>query len=1376
MLSFRTHGGASFTYEAEFSKAHYANISFFDRNLEDILFHLSLRGETGHVVTNSRAGDTWQAETFHEMALHETGNSVEVHFAEDGVTVQINGADFHLDRARLGDLERIDLVEFTGGIPEQSVVIDGPANADREGQGEVGLVLPMTIEGWACDPGLIEQTIAIDIPGLDMPPAPEIFARPNVAHRINAPTDNIGVRATLPGRIWQGRAGSSPVTVQLLSNNIPCGAPLTIAPSDIVRQIEQIVGQEERDLFSMLLAIEHVRYAGLMPLLSKTAREALTSLAAERGLTAFLTSAEPAADERPETDETDPTETPTVRVAPEMLLAQQARARFTETMRANPETDPAQALAEHVATHHVLSPEGRRALYLSLSEYFCLRDDFETLYTRAAADGVAHFEAAESAWHNSSILPFLYMQNRIEDIRRLLWRLNTELTGWVITPAVAWVVRTLITDGPLAVGEKAREDILHAFISFIDKRSDTYWERVGCTKLTETTIALLTHADRFADYMQRDLVAFALRNYGVSHLFWDLVDAALAAGTLQPEPRLAAGRAAFAAIVRRVETGAGDIEADLAFFEAAGTKQITRFRIELLGPTGIEPKPGHTVFDTLTLTGRSQGEAALRALAAPGFSDGDPELVTAAASAMAARYDTLPRAPYHQLQIATSRRAMACLARLAETPDATQDVMSELSVLSRDLATLASQRSAFVGFGIGLSLLNSLIRLGAEEAATAMLGSLGAIRAALPPDESESVRDAPALRMALRALRRTERMVEGPFAGAALELFPRASQALSAADKAERSTEIGLDWAEASPFFDTIVVVFSCQANLDTRIAAMREGWLAQLAEIGVPYIVVVGNGDGRRDGDVVYLDAPDDYEGLPLKTLATVDWVTRNTPFTHMLKIDDDCFLNVDQFFHSHSYRKFDYYGRRLTLVAGQMDRSWHFGKSTSPRGRLELDKSPEPARYADGGSGYALSRRAMHMLLQQAATPEGRRLVQNSFMEDKLVGDLLAQAKIEVSEEDHFVAVRRRSHAEGLAVSRWVNGFDASAAAPTKVVHLDTHHAQKEAVEKLTAPTLTPKKIWPSYSPVKLVSETNALELVSSEARLAEVNGSDIAVVACMRNEMFMLPHFLAHYRKLGITGFLIADNCSDDGTLEYLAEQPDVAVFSVDTDYRLSQYGVAWQQAILSNLRVGRWSLVADADELLVWQKEQTESLPALLQSADFAACDAARIFMLDMYPQGSLEEAGFASGDPFAEAGYVDAKAFLTTSSGLGPFSNQPTWSSGLRHRLIPGSRPELFVAQKIALLKYKPWMRLSAGLHYAADVQLSDQALVFAHFKYNAEFRAKAQAEVQRRQHFNNAEEYKKYLALLSEGRDRIYDPALSVPWFENETVKRLLRA
>ena len=735
-------------------------------------------------------------------------------------------------------------------------------------------------------------------------------------------------------------------------------------------------------------------------------------------------------------------------------------------------------------------------------------------------------------------------------------------------------------------------------------------------------------------------------------------------------------------------------------------------------------------------------EALIRHYAQPGAPDMTPAEAEQIAAALPQYYEQSPASPFAPLLEQTVRKIQGCLAQ--KEPLAAHQVHA----FGDALHTLAGHRSHYVGIGLALLLCEHAEKSQGDEVADASFWLLQSLVPPLDDPRMASMCLCPSVRAALTRIARRDADHR------VLQLFPPL-------DAPERRD--GLDLA-CDPLFDTLVVVFSCKPNLDTRVAEMRTGWLSQLRSLGIPYVVVVGDGGNELAGDVLALDVPDDYEGLPQKTLATIKWVHDNTEFAHILKVDDDCFVNVPAFFLGYSFRKFDYYGRRLTRWMGQMDRAWHMGKSTSKRGQLQLDKSPEPSTYADGGSGYTLSRRAMAAVLHACDSAEGQHLIETSFMEDKLLGDLLSLHGIEPHCEDYHIAIRRRTHADARPVSLWVNSFDASVAAPVKLVHMDTHVTQRTAMETLQKPVLTPRKIWPSFQPVRLEYQSNALELISDEVQVARAREADVSVIACMRNEMFMLPHFLSHYRALGVESFLIADNCSDDGTLEYLADQPDVALFSVDTDYSQSHYGVAWQQALMSNFRVNRWSLVADADELLVWQTPQKQTLPELLKHSDFEDAEGARVFMLDLYPRGQLQEATFASGDLFAEAGFVDRVPFLADWPGRGPYSNATTWTSALRHRLIPGSRPDLFVAQKLALVKYRPWMRFSDGLHYVSDMKVAKRELLFGHFKYNADFRRKAQAEVARRQHFNNAEEYQKYLAVLSEGRDVIFDPSVSIYW------------
>ncbi len=417
--------------------------------------------------------------------------------------------------------------------------------------------------------------------------------------------------------------------------------------------------------------------------------------------------------------------------------------------------------------------------------------------------------------------------------------------------------------------------------------------------------------------------------------------------------------------------------------------------------------------------------------------------------------------------------------------------------------------AGFQGLGIGLDVARGL---------------LGPRRLPLPPmrcwrrwprapDTAGSPREACAPAHALDALRRAHHTRRrAPAAGPCA----RNRAAPPVADRDRRSARA------ADPVQDTLLCLYSCRPNLDTRVKTIRETWLPRLRAQGVPALVFVGDGDGQRVGDVVYLDAPDDYEGLPQKSLAMARWVLAHTGFAHLVKVDDDCLVDPDAWFGDLAHRRADYYGRALNRVRGQMDRTWHMAKSRSDRGRLELDKSPEPSRYADGGSGYALSRRAMAALAEAAASPEGRELIHLSFMEDKLVGDLLALRGIRVDNTDYRVSVLRRTRPGGPLVAHWENGFLPFAGSGIKLVHLDGHEKMAEVVAGLDDSRCRVRsRSGQRFSPCGRARAANALDLISIAAKLAQVNAAPVAVIACLRNEIAMMPRISGALPRAGGRG---------------------------------------------------------------------------------------------------------------------------------------------------------------------------------------------------------------------------------------------------------------
>jgi hypothetical protein len=333
-----------------------------------------------------------------------------------------------------------------------------------------------------------------------------------------------------------------------------------------------------------------------------------------------------------------------------------------------------------------------------------------------------------------------------------------------------------------------------------------------------------------------------------------------------------------------------------------------------------------------------------------------------------------------------------------------------------------------------------------------------------------------------------------------------------------------------------------------------------------------------------------------------------------------------------------------------------------------------------------------------------------------------------------------------------------------PTLVSHLDDADHLPAVQAGMAQAHLRPLRLWPTHVAPQLggVVDTNQLELLSAPAGVQALHQAQVLLVAVARNERVLLPHFLAHHRALGIRHFVLVDNLSDDGSREYLLAQPDVVLYSADTEYRHAHFGVSWQQAVLGAHAVGKWVLLADIDEFLVYPGCEQRPLGDWLAELDAAGHDAVQTLMVDMYPEGDLQTADFTQAAPFEVAAHFDRQPLLRWRLGSGCYSNGPTWLSGLRHRLIPDSAPNLYTSQKLALFRYQPWVRLSEGLHYASNLSVAPQSACFAHFKYHTGFQRKVLQEVARKQHFNGAEEYQKYLAMLAETGGPLADPQHSL--------------
>ncbi len=965
-------------------------------------------------------------------------------------------------------------------------------------------------------------------------------------------------------------------------------------------------------------------------------------------------------------------------------------------------------LALELVGKYSLNSEQSFTFLHSLSSYFCQEGQFSDLADAIDRQKLKTYTESKSFYRLSETIPYYAYWGDIERASNLL----LSLVGrdiWIATPCLYTSLRKILENEGLLTESKHK--FASSFIKYLEGFDWTYWQRDHDEYYVKSILCLLEYQWTFSKSLQCKILNIFYRHYSLSPVFWKSVNYA---------------KSSYLGI----DHAYTDFELISALFKRLGTLSKKQFREEYSKVRAV--LDGYIQRGTIDawqfkrelsqygiqLTGGEVLEITIEQLASPYFKE-DKNII--GSIKLHHLFNCSDYSEQYELQKQVSK-----LLR--------QDLEGEFYRLNSALCTSSH---GYLGLDFYVQKLHYCIETVSEDDLAKVAGLIVQAQ-----DQCGSEEALPAPLYA--AMVGFEKLLNNE------KLSTFRSKFQLRLDPAK-----GIS-VESNEVHDTVLLIYTCQKNLNSRVEAIRNSWLKDLIQQGIPYLIVVGGSDkSELKEDILYLSAGDAYEDLPEKSVSMFTWLYENTNYQYMIKLDDDCVMNVEEYFDSASYRKHHYYGHSLYCSEGKLDRKWHQEKSTTEFAKFSLDKSPEPSMYANGATGYSLSRYAVSHLVNISRTIEGQRLIQSSFFEDKLIGDLLGYSGIQVSEEDFYIHVLRKTTVTGAPVPIWENHFLPSRSAPAKVIHTDSGELYEQVMKYKNSTGLYPSKIFPTHSPAKIKGEPNQLVLLSDLKPLRGRGLMDVCVVSVVFNEMIMLPSFLEHYRKLGVHSFIFADNLSTDGTREFLLSQPDVVLYSADTQYKSSHYGVEWQQAMLASHNLNRWALVADADEFIVYPDMEDRALSEYISEVEARGGDAVSLYMVDMYPKAGLETADFTVKNPFIAAPYFDRKTILQWNLDKGYFSNSKVKRSGLRHRLTPTAQSGAFVTQKRALLKYRPWMKLSEGLHYVGATNVDEIPIAFAHFKYHAAFKAKVELEIQRKQHYNDAEEYFAYRTLLAESEGNL---------------------
>ena len=152
------------------------------------------------------------------------------------------------------------------------------------------------------------------------------------------------------------------------------------------------------------------------------------------------------------------------------------------------------------------------------------------------------------------------------------------------------------------------------------------------------------------------------------------------------------------------------------------------------------------------------------------------------------------------------------------------------------------------------------------------------------------------------------------------------------------------------------------------------------------------------------------------------------------------------------------------------------------------------------------------------------------------------------------------------------------------------------------------------------------------------------EVGLICVLRNEAARLPLFFEHYKKLGVDRFFMVDNASSDGSAELLIAEPLADVFHAESSFYESYFGLHWYNGIAHAYCRDNWILMADADELLVFDGMEAHDIKDFGRWLERRGTDRVYAPMIDLYTSGAIGSRRRTIAEVVANDSWFDTKGY------------------------------------------------------------------------------------------------------------------------------------
>lgn len=269
------------------------------------------------------------------------------------------------------------------------------------------------------------------------------------------------------------------------------------------------------------------------------------------------------------------------------------------------------------------------------------------------------------------------------------------------------------------------------------------------------------------------------------------------------------------------------------------------------------------------------------------------------------------------------------------------------------------------------------------------------------------------------------------------------------------------------------------------------------------------------------------------------------------------------------------------------------------------------------------------------------------------------------------------------------------------------------------------------------------HSISVISDTLRLVDDPCAPI-VLTVVRDDLERMKLFYQHYRNLGVKQFVVIDNGSTDGTLEWVSQQQGTRCYQVSTKF-LTESKVGWIEKALALNGYNRWYVVVDSDELLDYIGSELHDLKDLILHAKDNGYKHLNGYMLDMYSDQPLFTENCGCDEIVSRFRYFDASGYFLKNHGSWVLDREVCSLKG-------GSRARFFKGMKVSLNKqslfyYEP-DTLYCHPHYFWPYSRWDETpcnFVLRHYKFLKHDLLEFEKRVEEKGFWNGSKEYRGYL-------------------------------